>query len=118
MPRPRPPRSGPAPAGSSTRRQPRRGAQHAPRRHGKRPGGGGGRARGRAVSESRALDPADGYGDMDADALAVAAALYALPLLAEPCLSGSPAMYAAGDLAGPCSSARGSADSSLARHRQ
>ncbi|XBJ12045.1 hypothetical protein VPH35_016642 [Triticum aestivum] len=114
-PRPRPPRSGPAPVGSSTRRRPRRAAQHAPRCHGQRPRGGGGHAGGRAASESRALDPADGYGDTDAEALAAVAALYAPPLLAEPCLSGSPAMYAAGDPAGPSSSARGSADSSLAR---
>ena len=35
------------------------------------------------MSESRALDPADGYGDTDADALAAAAALYAPPLLAD-----------------------------------
>ena len=35
--RPRPPRSGPAPAGSSARRPPRLAAQHSPRRYGQRP---------------------------------------------------------------------------------
>ncbi|XP_048556438.1 uncharacterized protein LOC125537170, partial [Triticum urartu] len=61
-------------------------------------------------------DPAEAYDDTDVEALSAAVALYAPPLLAEPCLSVSPSMYAAGDPAGPSLSARGSADSSLAHH--
>ena len=38
---------------------------------------------------------AEAYVDTDAEALAAAAALYAPPLLAEPCLFGSPAMEVA-----------------------
>ena len=58
----------------------------------------GRRRRTRGSGRISTLDPAEAYVDTDAEALAAAAALYALPLLAEPCLSGSPAMYAAVDL--------------------
>ncbi|XP_037415352.1 uncharacterized protein LOC119278094 [Triticum dicoccoides] len=55
----------------------------------------GRRRRTRGSGRTSTLDPAEAYVDTDAEALAAAAALYALPLLAEPCLSGSPAMEVA-----------------------
>ncbi|XBH63204.1 hypothetical protein VPH35_117237 [Triticum aestivum] len=57
------------------------------------------RTRGRRGSvRINASNPASAYGDTDVEALAATAALYAPTLLAEPCLSGSPSMYAVGDL--------------------